>query len=312
MNTAFLDALNLAWKIHFVEQGFAKKEVLETYESERKEVAENLLSFDNKYAKLFSKRIPHASEVEAASQKPEDGAEENAFVKMFKEGCEFTSGYGVAYSPNVFNWSKSHAAKSVLIHPEGVKLRTGHIMINSDVTRVVDANHVYLENAVPLNGSFRIFVFAGRQAMTKSALQDFARGLEKKSSFFSMYRRNDEATVSHHEKQNPHSFLYTFSVIFACKRSEVEITRDVPEVLARYRDNIFADDRWDKVVPDAAAAAHAKMGLDQERGGVVVVRPDGYVGVVAKLVEGSGTVDALDEYFGSFADKKVGAALAQL
>lgn len=312
MNTAFLDAINIAWKLHFVEQGFAKREVLETYESERKEVAENLLAFDNQYAKLFSKRIPHASEVEAANQKQDDSAEENAFVKTFKEGCEFTSGYGVAYSPNVFNWSKEHAAKSCLIHPEGVKLRTGHIMINADVTRVVDANHVHLEQAVPLNGSFRIFVFAGKPATTKDALRDFARGLEKKSSFFSVFRRQDEASVSHHEKQNPHSLLYTFSVIFASKRSGVEITRDVPEVLARYRDNIFADDRWHRSVADSTAAAHARMGLDEERGGVVVVRPDGYVGVVAKLVEGSGTVDALDEYFASFSGKKVGTAMAQL
>ncbi|SPO05785.1 related to phenol 2-monooxygenase [Cephalotrichum gorgonifer] len=312
MNTAFLDALNLAWKIHFVEKGFANRDVLKTYEVERKAVAESLLSFDNKYAKLFSERIPQASEVEQASREADESADDNEFVKTFKEGCEFTSGYGVAYGPNVFNWSKEHAASSYLIHPEGVKLRTGHIMINADVTRVADANHIHLENAVPLNGSFRIFVFAGKPSTTKTALRDFARGLEKKSSFFSVYRRSDEAAVSHHEKHNPHSLLYTFSVIFASKRSDVEISRDVPEVLARYRDNIFADDRWDRRVPDAAAAAHAKMGLDQERGGVVVVRPDGYVGVVAKLVEGSGTVDALNEYFGSFSNKSVGALLAQI
>lgn len=50
-------------------------------------------------------------------------------------------------------------------------------------------------------------------------------------------------------------------------------------------------------------AAHAKMGLDA---GVVVVRPDGHVGCVVGLVEGSGTVDALDEYFGAFVTKGVG------
>ncbi|EHK97707.1 putative Uncharacterized WD repeat-containing protein C31A2.14 [Glarea lozoyensis 74030] len=36
------------------------------------------------------------------------------------------------------------------------------------------------------------------------------------------------------------------------------------------------------------------MGLDPESGGVVVVRPDGYVGIVTSLVEGAGTVDALN------------------
>jgi hypothetical protein len=65
-------------------------------------------------------------------------------------------------------------------------------------------------------------------------------------------------------------------------------------------------------VPEAKAAAHAKMGLDEERGGVVVVRPDGYVGCVVRLVEGSGTVDALNKYFGVFATKELGGEQAQL
>ena len=68
MNTAFLDAQNLAWKIHAVESGFARPSLLETYEPERKSVAEMLLDFDNRYAKLFSERIPAACEVQAASE----------------------------------------------------------------------------------------------------------------------------------------------------------------------------------------------------------------------------------------------------
>lgn len=57
-------------------------------------------------------------------------------------------------------------------------------------------------------------------------------------------------------------------------------------------------------------AAHKKMGFDAgvggRGGGVVVVRPDGHVGCVVRLVEGSGTVDALDGYFGAFVTRKVG------
>jgi len=66
------------------------------------------------------------------------------------------------------------------------------------------------------------------------------------------------------------------------------------------------------MVPNATASAHVKMGLDEEKGGVVVVRPDGYVGIVVSLAEGSGTVDALNEYFSAFTTKKLGDARAQL
>ncbi|OTA65132.1 hypothetical protein K449DRAFT_431718 [Hypoxylon sp. EC38] len=312
MNTAFLDALNLAWKIHAVEAGFASRAILTTYEAERKDVAETLLSFDNKYAKLFSERPPAAKEVQAASEQTSAQTEDNEFVKTFKEGCEFTSGYGVAYKPNALNWSPAHQAKSPLINPEGTKLRTGRIMINADVTRVVDANVVHLEQEVPLNGSFRIYIFAGKPSVTRKALKDFASHLGNKRSFYGSYLRPDIDSVSHHEKHNPHSLFFTLCTVFAARRSQIEIVRDVPSPLARYRDHVYADDRWDRRVPDADAAAHAKMGLDQEKGGIVVIRPDGYIGIVTSLVEGSGTVNALNEYFGAFCTKKLGDTMAQL
>ncbi|ORY64215.1 FAD binding domain-containing protein [Pseudomassariella vexata] len=308
MNTAFLDAQNLAWKIHAVEGGLADRALLTTYEPERKEVAENLLDFDNKYAKLFSQRPPAAAEVQAASEQSPTHAEDNEFIKTFKESCEFTSGYGVAYGPNVLNWSPSHPAQSALLNPKGTKLRTGRLMMNADVTRVVDANVVYLEQQIPLNGSFRIYVFAGKPSVTQQALKDFAFNLGDKRSFFGAYYCDNIASVSYHDNLdlNPHSLFFTICTVFAARRSSIEISRDLPDLLARYRDLVYADDRWDRHIPDAKAAAHAKMGLDEENGGVVVVRPDGYVGCVASLVEGSGTVDALNDYFSAFCTKKLG------
>ena len=316
MNTAFLDAANLAWKIHHVESGFANRDVLSTYESERKLTAENLLNFDAKYAKLFSTRLPSAGEVGAAATTESDKqpANENEFIKMFKASCEFTSGYGVAYLENSFNWGHSHPAQSSLFLSanQGTKLHTGRILTPSTVTRVVDANVVHLEQEIPLNGSYRIYVFAGTPPRTSQALKDLCYNLKKKTSFYSQYLRPDLDKVSYHERHNPHSLLFTFATIFNAKRTGVEVGKDLPDPLARYKDQVYADDVWDQRVPDASAAAHAKMGLDEERGGVIVVRPDGYVGCIVRLVEGCGTVDALNQYFGSFTPKQVGRETAQL
>ena len=318
MNTAFLDAVNLAWKIHHVEGGFADRSILSTYEPERKSVAEELLNFDAAYAKLFSERLPSTSEVSAAAthegEKKDAGEpeEENEFVKTFKANCEFTSGYGVKYGPNTFNWSPEHPAKHPLFLKtgEGTKLHSGRIMTPATVTRVVDANVVHLEQEIPLNGSYRIYIFGGNPTKTVQALKDFETGISKKNSFYSAFRRSDEA--SYHERHNPHSLFYSICVVFAAKRSQIEILELLPSTLARYRDHVYADDVWDQRVPDAKAAAHAKMGLDEEKGGVVVVRPDGYISCVVKLEEGTGTVDALNEYFGSFVAKKLGGDEARL
>ncbi|KAI9871719.1 MAG: hypothetical protein M1830_002532 [Pleopsidium flavum] len=308
MNTAFLDAQNLAWKIHHVESGFARRLILQSYEEERKLIAENLLNFDAKYAALFSARIPSAGEVGAASQSHSGDSkqEKNEFLEVFKSSCEFTSGYGVAYNPNLFNWDNKHPAKSPLFNPQGNKLRTGRILTPANVTRVVDANVVHLEQEIPLNGSFRIYLFAGVPSVTRRAILDLAANLHKKKSFYSAYEREDISSVSYHERHNPHSKFFTICTTFAAPRQELEISAILPDVLARYSDHVYADDIWDQRVPDAKAAAHAKMGLDEEKGGVVVVRPDGYVGCVVQLVEGSGTVDALNEYFGAFVTKGLG------
>lgn len=311
MNTAFHDALNLAWKIHHVEGGFAKRSMLSTYESERKHIAEELLNFDSKYAKLFSQRQPSASEVGAASQSSEEGASKNEFVEVFKASTEFTTGYGIAYEPNDYNWSPSHPARSSLFRLNGSKLRTGRIMPTANVTRVVDANEVQLEQEIPLNGSFRIFLFAGVPSITRRALFDFADNLENKRSFYSAFRRKDITDVSDHERHNPHSHFFTICITFASPRDALEISEVLPKLLLRYDHHVYADNRWDARVPDAEASAHAKMGLDAHKGGVIVVRPDGHIGCVVALVEGSGTVDALNEYFAAFTTKPIGKAEGQ-
>lgn len=324
MNTAFLDAQNLAWKIHAVEGGFAHRSLLHTYEPERRTTAARLLDFDNRYAKLFSARIPAADEVQAASDNHGTDAqhEDNDFIKTFKESCKFTSGYGVFYEPNEVNWSADHVAKSLLFNPEGTKLEPGHLFINSNVTRVVDANVVHLEQEVPWNGSFRIFIFGGKPDKTATALRDFSKGLNGKRSFYTTYLRTDMDQVSHHEKHNPHSLFFTLCTVFAARRPQIEITRDVPGVLGRYREHIYADDKpadYRALLSGGSpppqqhrAQAHFKMGFDEDKGGVVVVRPDGYVGAVVALVEGNGTVDALNEYFSAICTKKLGGGTSHL
>lgn len=308
MNTAFHDAINFAWKIHHVESGFVERSTLETYEIERRFIAETLLDFDNKYAALFSKRQPSASEVSETHKSTHsskgDDEPKNEFVEMFKANCEFTSGFGVAYKPNVFNWSsETHPNSSPLFNPPGHKLRPGRIMPPSNVTRVADANVVHLENEIPFNGSFRLFVFGGIDNNSK-CLADLAYGLQQPGSFYSRFAgkdNNSAARDNHHEMDHPHSRFLSVALTIAKPRPQIQIS-SLPALFQDYSARIYADDIWDAKVPDSKAAAHAKVGLEKT-GGVVVVRPDGHVGCVVGLVEGQGTVEALESYFGGFMAK---------
>lgn len=304
MNTAFHDSLNFAWKVHLVESGFASRSILASYEEERKLIAENLLDFDAKYAALFSQRQPSASEVTSANGANNSDAP-NEFVEVFKSACEFTSGYGITYQQNLFNWSRNHPAKSPLFNPKGVKLISGRALTPSTVTRLSDSNIVHLEQEIPVNGSFRIYIFAGNPQKTHRAVSDFAANLARKRSFYSAYQRPVMGKEGNFERHNPHSLFFTLCVIYASQKNDINVTT-IPRLFQDYYHHLYADDIPDIRVPTAPAAAHAKIGFGLEQGGVVVARPDGHIACTLKLVEGSGTVDALNEYFSSFVTKPLG------
>ena len=56
MNISMQDCYNLGWKLGLVIKGIAQPSILDTYQSERRRVAQDLIAFDQRFAKLFSGR----------------------------------------------------------------------------------------------------------------------------------------------------------------------------------------------------------------------------------------------------------------
>ncbi|KAJ5197423.1 hypothetical protein N7449_007902 [Penicillium cf. viridicatum] len=261
MNYGLLDSHNLAWKLHLVESGLMRPELLHTYEEERRAVASRLIEFDATYAGLFSSQN--------LSQQTND-----EFVRIFKQNSLLTSGYGVEYPPNTLTQIGETA--------DDISLPS-----------------IPLEREVPFNGSFHVYVFAGEQHQhQQSALADLAAQLSGQESVFSRVLNGPvEPDLSYESRHNPHSALCTFSILFNAVRASVEIGA-LPRFFLPYRYHIYSDDtRSRKSHPGGQGAAHAKLGFDPREGGVVVVRPDGYVGCIARLVEGGATAEMLDQYF---------------
>lgn len=304
MNAAFMDAANLAWKIHHVESGFADRSVLRSYEVERRKFAQSLLDFDNAYVALISQdnNAKKTNVLELISSAVNGGSDSD-FLRMFKASRELVSGYGVVYGPGTYNWSPDHPARSLGFNSSGSGPRIGRIMPHVKVRRVTDANKVALDLVIPFNGSFRIFIFAGNYLRTRHAIHVLGKRLQSRDSFFQAHLRPDVDRVSDIEQDNPHSHLFSICTIFAALRVDIDVVTWLPDVTARYRDHVYADDLWDARLPGEQAPAHVKMGLDETNGGIVVVRPDGYVGCSIQLEDGNVSADALDAYFTSFSSK---------
>lgn len=56
MNVSMQDTYNLGWKLGLVCKGVLRRDVLSTYELERKQIADQLIAFDHKFSRLFSGR----------------------------------------------------------------------------------------------------------------------------------------------------------------------------------------------------------------------------------------------------------------
>ncbi len=266
MNTAFLDAQNLAWKIHAVEGGLADRSILETYESEQARWSRRRCStLITNMPGCFRSVPPAASTVKQQPRRARRmDTRDNDFIKTFKESCEFTlSATASAYKPNALNWSPEHPAQSHVAHPRGTKLRTGRLLVNADVTRVVDANVVHLEQEVPLNGSFRIFVFAGKPRRSNSDVSSQRPGPRRLSA---TWRANMARTrlllqrlppsrrgqgLAPRAPQPAQPLLHRVHRLRGPPQPRSTSTRDLPPLLARYREHVYADDRWDRRVPDA-------------------------------------------------------------
>lgn len=155
-------------------------------------------------------------------------------------------------------------------------------------------------------GSFRIYVLAGKLKDNFTKLQEFSKYLTSSSSFVNRYRGSipKNRRVLHaatntglvgYEEINPY---FTFLTVVKDSRFNFEIEDLKP--LTGLNALIYADDEESagaKVGEHFSEArvggAHIKYGLSE--GGIVVCRPDGYVGVVVPL-EAKGW-HALDRYF---------------
>lgn len=134
MNTSVHDSWNLGWKLNLEVRGLAKPVLLQSYEDERRKIAQDLINFD----------FEHANSISAGDSE--------ALAENFRINTGFISGVGVEYSNNVLN----HDYHS----PLGGALKPGSILPPSKAIRYIDHNPVDVQLDIPILGQFRIYVFA--------------------------------------------------------------------------------------------------------------------------------------------------------
>ncbi|KAK4692779.1 phenol 2-monooxygenase (NADPH), partial [Lecanoromycetidae sp. Uapishka_2] len=324
MNTGMQDAYNLGWKLLATMQKRLHPRILSTYESERRPVAEELINFDRGYAQSWAKSATTSdgttpngtassvttsntttSKGNTSKEVTSNGTTSNgttpsstnadnhpvSFQTMYKRNMVYTTGILIHYPPSglvVGTTGPSKGPKAVQFE-EG--LTPGMRLPDFQILNQSDAVPTSIHKVMTADGRFRVLVFAGdlRKESQAAKMNALAADLASQSSFVNVYKPSQAKIDERIE----------IITIHASPRNEVEL-QELPEILHPWNEElgwdywkVYADDQD---IHGEHGGAYRKCAIEDGNGRLVVVRPDGYVGMVAELTH----VDAVNRYFSGF------------
>ncbi|KAL4802008.1 FAD binding domain protein [Aspergillus unguis] len=272
-NTSMHDSFNLAWKINLVHRGLASSSLLETYEIERRKIANDLIAFDAGHCAAFE-------------------AGEAALAQNFNDNIRFISGVGAEYDAGLLTKAATTSG-----------LRAGALLIPAKATRYIDANPVDLQLDIPLLGQFRMYFLVPDVQAASLFLESVCGSINKsqvskssamaRSSYSALPRGSapdDAYTVP--ERYTSVSDILTLALITKSAREDFEIA-DLPSELQKSRWAVYLDNT------EAGCTDKWVGEISQSQVGIVLVRPDGYVGAVERwdVDQGERAKQWVDEYF---------------
>jgi hypothetical protein len=285
------DSWNLAWKLNFAVRRLAKPILMETYELERKKIAQDLIDFDYEHANAF-----HAGDPQALADN-------------FNKNIAFISGYGVSYQPNVLNVQSKGYTRG--------NLTPGFLLPPAKVTRFIDSNPVDIQTDIPALGQFRIYFFSKNLHTAMPFLDVICKAHQSTSSYVgrvtmagnASYTTQPPLAAPHDqfvcpERYTPVSGMFTYAMVTDMNRNDIEISQ-LPRMLQDSRWSFYLDD-----VPHMDTRGQTVMdkwldGIDEKEIVIANVRPDGYVGTVKRFADsgfesGLNAVNWLDDYYSQF------------
>jgi phenol 2-monooxygenase len=303
MNAGMHDSVNLAWKLSLVLQGKAKQDLLETYDAERRPNAEKLIRYDEDISVLVTGRLPK-------SWTGDPNTDPHVVLgKILKEAKGFNTGLTIGFGPNMLNLATNDTSGGGTI--------TSNVLIPAparpgcrapDVKLLVPAlfQPIWLQQVTPNHARFRIVIFAGDAKFTDQSYRAFSRGLDQSTTFSpktspasGIANEGGPNSNTGHGQRPLVSDEYNSNGQNNTRRP---LPIDFLTILTGTAANawhLLGTEPFGRVYYDPDCSAHGRYGVDPEEGGVVVLRPDGWIGAIFEL-DAIGVVARLEEYFRSF------------
>jgi len=259
MNVSMMDSYNLSWKLMHSLNGLtpppinSTDKVLDTYQTERLTVAQQLIQFDKEFSSMFSGKI--------GTEDGKEGLTHEQFLEVFSTGNGFTSGCGIEYPENLLVEKKT--GEEVVKGTDFLSgvLRPGRRFLNVKAKRHADGMRRDLQDDFPSTGRFRILCLTSTDLMEPSGIS--STSLKHISTILSQF---------------PAGIIEL--VVLHALESNTFVWKDIPEVVKTEAEMRFYNGT-------ESENAYKVYGIDPEKGAVAVVRPDGYIGTIAGLADTS-------------------------
>jgi phenol 2-monooxygenase len=264
MNVSIQDGWNLSWKLAAVLEGRAPESLLDTYSSERKVIAQNLIDFDAEWSTLMARPVDEWEDPEG-------------LARYYESTIEFPMGFMTQYPQNLITTGVEHQALATGF-PVGKRFKS------TEVIRRADNRWRQLGHLHEADGRWRVYVFAdpAAPALTGTPTAEFAEWWKRDAS---------SPLVKYTPVGGDDDAVFDTKVIYQQDYTEVE-PGPVPDAFKPVKvpleiidiNNIFASGHGRDIFAD--------RGIDRQ-GAIVVVRPDQYVSGIFPLTARA----EIEEYF---------------
>jgi len=272
MNVSMGDTFNLGWKLISVLTEKCDEKLLHTYSSERQAVAQGLIDYDHKWARVMSAPV---------------GSNTVSVKDHFIEGGTFTAGLSVQYQPSILTGKTTYQNLA-----SGFEI--GKRFHSTPVHRVGDGKIVELSETIKVDTKWRLYAFA-----------DFSNPMDENSAIYRLcdYLENSPQSpiVKHTLKSEDIDSVISIYGIFQ-QRAHNLTFEELPSILKPLIGKYGLKDYEKIYTPDFKNDNNIfdMRGINKEKGCIVIVRPDQYVSNILPL----DAYEELEKFFAEFLLKR--------
>jgi phenol 2-monooxygenase len=273
LNTSLPDTFNLGWKVASVLQGRCQPKLLQTYSSERRKVALQLIEADRQLSALVATRPTSDKDAPEAKTNTAD------IEKFMARQNGFVAGTSIEYYPSYICTGAEHQSLA-----GGFKI--GQRFHSAEAIRVADGGRQHLGHLNKADGRWRIFIFGNKQ-----------NPVEASSDSYQLIQFLANADSSPVRKYTPDGtdIDSVFDVYAVFQQQDLSIN-DMPDFLWPTKGKYGLRD-YEKVFhAEEGNDIFEQRNIDRSSGCIVVVRPDQHIACVLPLTAQDELADFFDEF----------------